>query len=395
MSESVAVRVGNLTKTFKIPLEASNGLKQKSINFLKGIKGYREFTPLNDVSFDINEGDFFGIVGRNGSGKSTLLKTIAGIYTPTKGGVHSNGSIVPFIELGVGFNPDLTGRENVFLNGALLGFSHSQMEDMFDEIVKFAELENFMDERLKNYSSGMQVRLAFSIAIKAQGDILLLDEVLAVGDEAFQRKCYEYFESLKKNKKTVILVTHDMGAVERFCNRAMFLNDGRVELVGSPHEVANAYSKANNKAYIENKQIEDAEDQNKKESTSSIDISLYNSKRKKARSFIAGSDMYVKLKWKKEDSIKHVGVAIFNANDEYIYGTNTFVEGLDLNLVETAEYKVNLNIAEGEYYLKVGLFGDNDKIKIDFEEYGSNFTVSRNLEDSRWGGFTKLKSEWL
>ena len=240
--KKIAVKVENLTKTFKIPLEASNGIKQKLINTLKGRKGYREFTPLNDISFEIEKGDFFGIVGRNGSGKSTLLKTIAGIYAPDQGLVQVNGKLVPFIELGVGFNPELTGRENVFLNGALLGFSRKEMEAMYDEIVEFAELGEFMEERLKNYSSGMQVRLAFSIAIKAEGDILLLDEVLAVGDEAFQRKCYEYFSSLKRAKKTVVLVTHDMSAVEKYCNKAILVEKGSIILSGNPKRVSSRYS---------------------------------------------------------------------------------------------------------------------------------------------------------
>lgn len=244
MSENqpVAVQVNNLTKTFKIPTEASSGIKQKLINGLKGKKGYREFTPLKDISFEIRKGDFFGIVGRNGSGKSTLLKSIANIYTPTSGQVHVDGRLVPFIELGVGFNPELTGRENIFLNGALLGFSRSEMEAMYDEIVAFAEIGDFMEEKLKNYSSGMQVRLAFAIAIQADADILLLDEVLAVGDEAFQRKCNEYFASLKNSDKTVVLVTHDMAAVRKFCNRAVYIRNGELVIDGTPDDVASQYS---------------------------------------------------------------------------------------------------------------------------------------------------------
>ena len=246
MSESnIAVKVENLTKSFRIPLEASSGIKQKIINTLKGKKGYRDFTPLKDISFEIEEGDFFGIVGRNGSGKSTLLKALAGIYTPDSGSVTVNGKLVPFIELGVGFNPELSGRENVFLNGALLGFSHKEMQGMYDDIVDFAELHDFMEENLKNYSSGMQVRLAFSIAIRAKGDILLLDEILAVGDEAFQRKCYSYFAQLKKEKKTVILVTHSMDAVQQFCNRAALIDKEHELVVGTPLEVANIYRTLN------------------------------------------------------------------------------------------------------------------------------------------------------
>ena len=240
-TKNKAIVVKNLSKSFNIPLEYSNGIKQKIINLFKGIKGYRVFTPLSNISFEIEEGDFFGIVGRNGSGKSTLLKTIAGIYSPDKGSIKVNGSLVPFIELGVGFNPELTGRENVFLNGALLGFSRKEMESMYSEIVDFAELNEFMDEKLKNYSSGMQVRLAFSIAIQAKGAILLLDEVLAVGDEAFQRKCFNYFAELKREKKTVVLVTHDMDTVQRFCNKAIMIDKGRVIIDGNPSKVAQEY----------------------------------------------------------------------------------------------------------------------------------------------------------
>lgn len=244
-NSSAAVIVDSVTKTFRIPLEGNSGLKQKIINGFKNKKGFREFTPLKNISFTVEKGDFFGIVGKNGSGKSTLLKTIAEIYTPNEGSVTVNGSLVPFIELGVGFNPELTGRENVYLNGALLGFSRKQVSAMYDEIVEFAELDEFMEERLKNYSSGMQVRLAFSIAIKAKGDILLLDEVLAVGDAAFQQKCFDYFEQLKREKRTIIIVTHDMGAVKRFCNKAIIIKNGVIEKFGTPNDIADLYTEDN------------------------------------------------------------------------------------------------------------------------------------------------------
>jgi len=238
--ESVII-VKDLHKSFKLPHEQHSGIKQRIINIFKGVKGYEIQKVLDDVSFEIKKGEFFGIVGRNGSGKSTLLKLLASIYVPDKGLIKVNGSLTPFIELGVGFNPELTGRENIFLNGALLGFSRKEMEVMYDDIVGFAELHDFMDQKLKNYSSGMQVRLAFSIAIRAKGDILLLDEVLAVGDEAFQRKCYDYFTQLKDEKKTVVLVTHDMSAVERFCNRAILIENGHIKKIGTSADVAKYY----------------------------------------------------------------------------------------------------------------------------------------------------------
>ncbi len=238
----IAIAVSNLHKYFKLPTERAWGLKQAIFNRLKGVKGFKVQKVLKGLDFEIKKGEFVGIVGRNGSGKSTLLKILAGIYYPQKGKVIINGNLVPFIELGVGFNPELSGRENVYLNGALLGFSNSEIDQMYDEIWKFAELEDFQDQKLKNYSSGMQVRLAFSIAIRAKGDILVLDEVLAVGDAAFQEKCNEYFASLHGNQ-TVILVTHAMEAVERFCDRAILINDGKIELDGNPKEVAKAYRK--------------------------------------------------------------------------------------------------------------------------------------------------------
>ena len=240
-SDKIAIEVKDLKKSFKIPLEKSSGLKQQLINRLKGRKGYREFEALRGVSFDVKQGEFFGIVGRNGSGKSTLLKLLAEIYVPSSGSLRVEGSLIPFIELGVGFNPELSGRENVYLNGALLGFSRKEVNAMYDDIVSFAELHDFMEERLKNYSSGMQVRLAFSIAIRAQGDVLLLDEVLAVGDEAFQKKCTDYFYS-QRGKRTIILVTHNMENVRQHCSRAMLIKDGLVDTIGDPETVATAYS---------------------------------------------------------------------------------------------------------------------------------------------------------
>ena len=241
-----ALEVKNVSKSFHLPTEQASGIKQAFVNWTKGIKGYKEQKVLKDISFKVKKGDFYGIVGRNGSGKSTLLKIISQIYTPESGTVKVDGTLVPFIELGVGFNPELTGRENIYLNGALLGFSKEEISAMYNEIVEFAELEEFMDQKLKNYSSGMQVRLAFSIAIKAQGDILVLDEVLAVGDEAFQRKCNDFFENIKKDKtKTVILVTHSMADVKKYCNNAIFIADGMINESGDVDKVAEKYIASN------------------------------------------------------------------------------------------------------------------------------------------------------
>ena len=240
----IAVEIKGLHKNFVLAHNKSSTLKQAVVNMVS--KGNRTiYKVLDGVSFNINEGDFFGIIGRNGSGKSTMLKLIAGVYEPTAGNIYVYGGLTPFIELGVGFNPELSGRDNVFLNGALLGFSRKQMSAMYDDIVAFAELEPFMDQKLKNYSSGMQVRLAFSVAIKAENDILMFDEVLAVGDANFQEKCIKQFERMKDEGKTIILVTHDMRMVEKFCNRAVLISSGKVKYIGDPTETIKMYHELN------------------------------------------------------------------------------------------------------------------------------------------------------
>ena len=266
-SRKKVIEVEGVSKTFNVALDKVTGIKQKVVNFHKRNKGYRQFSALKDISFYVEEGDFFGIVGRNGSGKSTLLKILAEIYVPDEGSVRVNGSLMPFIELGVGFNDQLTARENVYLNGAMIGFSRQEVDGMYKDIVDFAELHDFMEEKLKNFSSGMKVRLAFSIAIRAPSDILLLDEVLAVGDEAFREKCNNFFMS-QKGKRTIVLVTHDMGAVEKYCNKALFLNESKVQKVGDSSEIALLYrdlfakekdkkNRADNKEKISKQQLQD------------------------------------------------------------------------------------------------------------------------------------------
>jgi ABC-2 type transport system ATP-binding protein len=243
MSSDVVISVKNVSKTFKLPHEKNTSVKSAFINVFRQKNTFEQQQALKDISFEIKKGEFFGIVGRNGSGKSTLLKIIAGIYQPSEGNLSVKGKLVPFIELGVGFNPELTGRENVYLNGALLGFSEKEVNAMYQDIVEFAELEKFMDQKLKNYSSGMQVRLAFSMAIRAEADVLLIDEVLAVGDADFQRKCFDYFRSLKKNKKTVVFVSHDMSAVREYCDRAVLIENSELIKAGRASEVSTAYTR--------------------------------------------------------------------------------------------------------------------------------------------------------
>jgi len=234
------VVVDGVSKRFRIPHERVHTLKERALHPFRR-SGKNDFVALKDVSFAVEPGEFFGIVGRNGSGKSTLLKCMAGIYAAGGGHIYVNGRMATFIELGVGFNPDLAARDNILLNAVMLGLSPSEARERVDRVLEFAELEEFRELKLKNYSSGMQVRLAFSVMIQVDAEILLIDEVLAVGDAAFQQKCYDQFNRLRDEGRTILFVTHDMGAVNRFCHRAMLLERGEIVALGNPEDVAREY----------------------------------------------------------------------------------------------------------------------------------------------------------
>ncbi len=239
-----AVVVDRLEKTFRLPHRRYSTIKERALHPFSS-NTFDELRAVDDVTFSVASGEFFGIVGRNGSGKSTLLKCLAEIYAPNSGSISVVGRLSPFIELGVGFNADLTARDNVIINAVMLGLSRKEARRRFDEVIAFAELEEFVDLKLKNYSSGMSVRLGFSVAVQADADVLLVDEVLAVGDAAFQQKCFDQFHKLKANGRTIVFVTHDMGSVERFCDRAMLLERGKMISLGEPHSITLAYNELN------------------------------------------------------------------------------------------------------------------------------------------------------
>lgn len=387
MLQETAIKVEGLTKEFVLPHKKSNSLKQLFVNL--GRKGKVDRRKvLNDISFTINKGEFFGIVGRNGCGKSTLLKLLAGVYTPTNGTIQVNGSLTPFIELGVGFNPELTGRENVYLNGALLGFTHKQMHTMYKDIVDFAELHDFMDQKLKNYSSGMQVRLAFSIAIRAKSDILIIDEVLAVGDAAFQKKCNDYFEKIKNSEKTVVIVTHDMGAVNRFCSRAIYIEDGRIVEIGSPSKVSKKYTLEN---MAENDKKDTSRPENLGKDVNRLDIKLLSDKiinsSEKLR-FMVEYELNRDIKVDLGISIVRQGVSLVEHN----------TQRLKLGYLANKKYNINYEMElkyfnPGEYQVTVAIF-ERDKFKlIGYNADTCQFLID-NHGESR-GGVFSIRGEWI
>jgi len=241
---ATAIEVEGLRKSFRIPTHRVDSLKERIVRPFSA-RDYRELRALDGISFKIRKGEFFGIVGRNGSGKSTLLKLLASIYRADAGTIRMAGRLAPFIELGVGFNLELTARENVVLNGVMMGLAPQEARDRLDAVLEFAELGEFVDLKLKNYSSGMLVRLAFALMMEVDADALLIDEVLAVGDAAFQQKCSDAFRGMKAQGKTVVLVTHDMKTVEEFCHRALLIDGGHIQHEGDPDEVGRRYLRLN------------------------------------------------------------------------------------------------------------------------------------------------------
>jgi ABC-2 type transport system ATP-binding protein len=341
VSSDLAVRVQDVSKTFRLPHEAHRSLKSLFVSGFRGSRTYEEQQVLEGISFEIRKGEFFGIVGRNGSGKSTLLKLLAGIYSPDRGAIHVEGRLTPFIELGVGFNQELTGRDNVYLNGALLGFTRKEMAAMYDGIVEFAGLERFMDQKLKNYSTGMQVRLAFSIAIRAETDVLLIDEVLAVGDENFQRKCYEYFSDVKRKGVTVVFVSHDMSAVRDFCTQAILVHDGQIAAEGNGGGVASRYSELNIED-LEQGSAEDPEDQDSVHRFGNGDArieTVWTGDGAPKNVFGPGEQIPVNIRFSTSKLLANpvVGMILQDEQDRVVFATNTIELGLATELLEAGE----------------------------------------------------------
>lgn len=373
-----AIQVRAVSKTFKLPHEKVSSIKNiftNAIGYIRKRRTYEVQQALSDISFEVKKGEFFGIVGRNGSGKSTLLKMLAGIYQPTNGMIEISGRLVPFIELGVGFSPELTGRENVFLNGALLGFSKKEITEQYDEIVDFAELEPFMDQKLKNYSSGMQVRLAFSMAVRAKADVLLIDEVLAVGDADFQRKCFDYFKKLKKDKVTVVLVTHDMEAVREYCDRAMLIEKSKIIDIGSTSDIAEKYLKLFSK---NSQQFDNKKSQNSNRwgdgSVISEDISMA----------VEMDSISINQNIKVNNELKGfvAGFRLRDSAGKEITGTNTKIEGVKPPILISGSqasivWKFPNILSEGNYFVDLAILHADAVTVADWWDEAVKFNVSR------------------
>ena len=383
MSQKVVISVDNVSKIFKLPHERHSSIKSLFVNMFRSKRTYEKQKALKNITFDVKEGEFFGIVGRNGSGKSTLMKLLAGIYVPSKGDIRINGKLTPFIELGVGFNPELTGRENVFLNGALLGFNRKDMNEMYDDIVSFAEIEKFMDQKLKNYSSGMQVRLAFSIAIRAKSDIFLIDEVLAVGDLAFQEKCYKVFDEIKASGKTIVFISHDGSAIERFCDRVAIIDQSELVAIGKPRDMVLKYGAivAQDQQAAGNKEAKNKITHQGKGSVSVKTVSLLNTKGVVKSSIVEGEPFTIRAKYSLENPIKDkviIGLDIIDDQGVSILGPNTneLKKNITLHANGTIDASFATNpLSAGNYSVTFGVFNHNASFAYDLVENVMRFKV--------------------
>jgi ABC-2 type transport system ATP-binding protein len=375
-TDETVIKVDGVYKDFKLPHLRKNSIKSVFTGVFdrQGARTVESQHALKDINFEVKKGEFFGIVGRNGSGKSTLLKILATIYQPTKGSVTINGKLVPFIELGVGFNPELTGRENVYLNGALLGFSKEEIDVLYNDIVEFAELEKFMDQKLKNYSSGMQVRLAFSMATRARTDILLVDEVLAVGDADFQRKCFNYFKSLKKQKVTVIFVTHDMNAVREYCDRAILINDSKIIEAGSAQAIATSYTRLFSE--------EESRSSDKNENRWGDGTVVIESPKQYHDQDNLSFEFIVKAKQDAKDLI--IGFAIKDSQGLQIVASNTVLNNNDkIHLKMNEKVRLKYSLAnyfnDGSYSIDLAVM-DSDGITVrDWRSDCISFTIKKEV----------------
>jgi ABC-type polysaccharide/polyol phosphate transport system ATPase subunit len=379
MGNNYAVEVNDVSKMFKLYHENVRSLKEKVLFFNK--RGYEEFWALKDIDIQVDEGETLGIIGANGSGKSTLLKLMTRILYPTKGKVVTNGSIAALLELGAGFQPDLTGRENVYLNASILGFSKKEVDKRFDNIVAFAEMERFIDNHVRNYSSGMYIRLGFAVAISVDPDILIVDEVLAVGDEAFQRKCIERIENIQEAGKTIIFVTHNVEMTKEICTRVVMLDHGVIVKEGKPREVVNYYHQA-----MEVAESERSERGNRKIEVAGV--ALLNDAGEQVNDFDTGENMRIRVAYRAHEPTDDpvFGFSIDDYRGFTAYGTNTRLKGLEIGTLTGEGYidfdLKSLPMLEGRYLVSVAIHSRDESVVYHWLDKFYPFNMHSDINDA-------------
>lgn len=399
--------VNELWKTFRLPHEKRNTLFEHITATLYGKKGYEEFVALKNINFKVKKGEAVGIIGENGGGKSTLLKIIANILRPSKGLVKINGKITPFLELGVGFQPDLTTKENIYIYGAIMGLSDKEIDAKLEEIFEYSGLKQFQDAKLKNLSSGMQVRLAFATAIQTNPEILLMDEVLAVGDMEFQQRCLDVFQRYLKEKKTIVFVSHDLNSVRRFCTKALLLRRGEQVAFGDTNEIIDryVYGAGDKEKRPENLQSEPKIEKQKSvekktrwgnKKAEIIDVKFIDKFGRENILFNSRDMMTIQINYNVNASVDNlvIGIAIYSDSDVLCYGTNTDIQGFDVSHASGRnEIKLcihSLNMMEGKFNLTVAAHS-KEHIPYDWLDKQFSFNVIKKGNNV---GLFEIPCEW-
>ena len=398
--ENIAINIQNVKKSFKVYNDKGNTLKERLI-FFKSRNAHTRHEVLKGVSLEINKGDVVGLVGQNGCGKSTLLKLMTRIIYPDSGSITVKGKVSSLLELGAGFHPDMSGRENIYINASIFGLTRKEIDSKIDQIIEFSELIEFIDSPVRTYSSGMYMRLAFSVAINVEAEILLIDEILAVGDANFQAKCFNKMQELKANGTTIVIVSHDLGSIERLCNKAVWIESGLIKDIDIPHNITAKYlNKIMNKNKInfnnnKNENIEeDLKNKTNNNRTGNKDVEIIqvelidNSTKKLKEIFETGSSLTIRVKYKKnnlelENSV--FGFGILRNDGLNCYGTNSFIddfEKIKLNEMGTVEILIDhLDLLEGEYNLDIA-FHDEYGMPYDYIRKVKKFDIYSKIKDS-------------
>jgi ABC-type polysaccharide/polyol phosphate transport system ATPase subunit len=409
MAKKAAIRFDGVSKKFVLQQERARSFQEMALGLLRrdGVKGRREeFWALKDVSFAIEQGEAVGIIGPNGAGKSTVLKLISRIIPPTSGRVEVNGQVGALLELGTGFHPDLTGRENVFLNGSILGLSRTEVQQKLDDIVAFAELERFIDVPVKRYSSGMFVRLGFSVAVHTNLEVLLVDEVLAVGDQSFQHKCLDRIQAMQQQGITICLVSHGLESVRQICSRAIWLDDGMVQMAGNVEDTISAYlsyAAAEEAARMQAAGSEGAQEESERRWGSRdveiVDVSFLDVTGEKQSVFRVEEPWTVKLRYRAAQRVEApvIGLAIHRSDGLHVCGPNTRFAGLDIPFVEgegSVSYHVDqLPLMEGSYSVSVSAHNQTDTVMYDYHDRLYDFKVRQTGKGERYG-LVSLRGQW-
>lgn len=392
MSSNIAIQVEELTKSYQIYANPKHRLLQ--MLFRGKRQYYKDFSALSNVSFEVIKGDSVGILGHNGAGKSTLLQLLTGTLTPTFGTIKTNGRIAALLELGAGFNPEFTGKENVYMNATILGLSKKEIDEKYDSILKFSDIGDFIHRPVKTYSSGMYVRLAFSVAVHIEPDILIIDEALAVGDIRFQMKCLKYMEGLKQQGTTILFVSHSPEQVKRFCNKAIWLDKGIIKASGISSAVCDQY-----KDYMSRgeKQENEQELVSRPSNNLSLPIRITSTSLDK-REMQPTESLTLTIEYEVFDEVIPdllVGAAIYSSGRDYIFGPNTSLEGVSVPNEKGKHmicYKIpSLPLLPGSFSFDVGVFTDKGLVTLDYLSMAEEFSV---VSDYISEGIMYIKHEW-